>query len=292
MKERVEFGDWLRNNTNLSEGSISLYVRTINRFKGDREGQDLTKPTSEMIQSVNSFVADSFRESSSLYVKYVFKHYLKWIGHEDAYKKIIPVKMKPRKKTGKFYPKAVIIDLIEHVKDKKLRDNAALQYALGGRAREIITLREENIDTEFSRRAMRLRLLGKGGKERITYLDIAYRPILEQYFRGRAGYLFLKNRTDYDESMLNKAIETYRKYYYNAIEEAARSIGLDGFGTHDFRRNVADQVRKITKDPYVVKKVLGHADIRTTLRYFDESSEEIEDPMLAHQAGSMKHDKT
>ncbi len=273
------FQYYLRNNTNLREGTIRLYVRTMNSFSSKH---------SEMSQeNINRFVAESFRLSNSFYVKYAVKHYLNFIKKPKLYKGLVKVKLKPRKKMGKYHPDRLLRQLIQNIEKDKYRDIAALQYATGARAREIITLKAENIDFEYATDAIRVRLERKGGKEGITFLSMDFKPILEKYLQDGKAYLFMDKAAQYaDDDRMDIMINTQRSYYYTALNRSAASMGLKGFGTHDFRRNVADQLRRKHKDLFLVKKVLGHSRMETTLKYFSETEEDVQDAIIGHQKRS------
>jgi len=281
--DQLKFRNWLRKNTNLKEGSIRLYSRTIAHY--------LEKYEEVRLESVNEFVSESFRHKRSYYMKFAFFHYLRFIKKENLYKKIVPVKLRPRKKFGKYLKESLIRKIIINIRKDKFQDIAMLQYATGARAREIITLREENIDFDFSEEVIRIRLEGKGGRERVTFLSQKLKGYLEKYLQGKGGYLFLPASMNLaSEEELETAINTQRTYFYNQLRESAHSLGLEGFGTHDFRRNVAEIVRKKHKDPFLVKKILGHANINTTLRYFSDSPEDVEQAITSHQKGGVFHE--
>lgn len=271
-----KYMDWLRYNTDLSESSIALYARTARRFF--EEGHDTS------IDSINKFISDSFRKNRSYYVKYTFKPLLRFLKKSTKlYRLLMPVKIRPRKRMGKYYPERIIRKIILNMKKDIHRDQAMLQHATGARAREIITLREENVDFDYDVAAVRIRLIGKGGKDRVTFLAKEFAYILQKYCKNQPGYIFLSKDLDNDQEQLERTINTSRSYLYQSLRNSALSLGLKGFGTHDFRRNVAERIRKINKDPYVVKKALGHAKIETTLRYFDESPEDVQDAILSMQ---------
>lgn len=271
-----DFREWLRANTNLLEGSINLYVRTIRSF--------LDKYPEINLDNINDFVSKSFRQSHSYYVKYSFRPFLQYMDQEDLYKKIVPVKMKPRKKLGKYLPEEMIRQIIQNIRKQEMQDIATLQYATGARARGIITLKEENIDKDFDENVIRLRLEEKGGKESMTFLDRRYGIVLDKYMRGSPGYLFLPGRLVHaEEPELERAINTKRTYFYNKLRESAMELGHDHFGTHDFRRNVVEILKKKGTPLPIIQKVLGHSNIRTTLRYFDDNPEQIQDTIIGHQ---------
>lgn len=269
------FLEWLRSNTDLSEGSAVLYDRTIRRFLREFEGHTSTI-------DINRFITESFRNNASYYVKYAFKHYLNYTK-QKSYDDLVKVKIGAKKRMGKYVSEAKIKEIIENIKNETHKDIAIIQYGTGARAREIITLSWDNIDYEPNR--IRIRLIGKGNKQRFTYLNKELDVVLKRHV-GVGEYLFLPSQfASYNQALFEKKVQTQRSYYYKSISQAAQLSGLDRFGTHDFRRNVAEMLRKKISDPYIVQRVLGHADIRTTMLYYQESPEEVAEAIMSHQRG-------
>lgn len=278
----LDFKDWMRTNTELSEGSINVYVRAINLFQ--RRYDHLTE------HNINDFISKGFRNRRSYYMKYAFKYFLKYKGFEEddegtplLFNKIVKVKIKPRKKLGVYVKEDMIKKIIYGIKVEKFRDIATLQYATGARAREIISLKEEQIDMNFDPGIIRLRLEAKGGKENITFLSTDYETILRKYMKGKPGYLFLSDMEIQGDDIIERAIQTQRTYFYNVLQKSARSLGLSKFGTHDFRRNVVELLKKRGTHIDTIKKALNHSSINTTLKYFDETPDDVKEAIIKHQ---------
>jgi len=275
----VSFKDWLRDNTSLLEGSINLYVRTINRYLKIYDNK-------VSLENINQFISKSFRESQSPHVKYSFKYYLEFVKKPNLYYKIIKVRTLPRKKMGVYLQEGMIKTIIGNMRDEKYRDIALLQFATGKRAREIITMKEEKIDFDYDENVIKVIVEKKGGREDVAFLSKEYTVILKKYIIGKAGYLFIpRNLVLEDSSEKEKKFNNYRTYYYKVLHKAAIEAGVEKFGTHDFRRNVAEIIKKNTKDIRLVQKLLGHASITTTMRYFQDHDEDVQDAIIKHQKG-------
>jgi site-specific recombinase XerD len=54
---------------------------------------------------------------------------------------------------------------------------------------------------------------------------------------------------------------------WSVVEQAAKVIGIEGFGAHDLRRTCARLCRKAGGDLEQIKFLLGHSSIQTTERY-------------------------
>lgn len=288
-----DYKGWLRGNTNLSENSIGLYARTAASFLKDLpEGDSKEQVT---LEALNAFVARSFRDNNSNYVKYSLKPLLEYLGFEldsdrvpKLYKQIMPVKQQPRKKHGNYMPLDVLKKVISNIRHEEYRDLATLQLAIGTRAFEIIELREENIEWDHKPGIIRIFFRIKGNKEGSSFLSHAsFHDLLKKYCKGKPGYLFL-NEYDFkfEEALLKRAVNTKRSYVYTALNQSARELGINRkIGTHDLRRNFAENLEQSGVHIRAIQKALNHSNIRTTMKYFSESREDVREAVIRHQEG-------
>lgn len=284
--DTFKYKEWLRSNTKLSENSISLYARTANAYF--REHQELT------LENINSYITRSFRQKNSNYVKYSFRPLLEFMGFElddegqpKLYKRLVKVKQRPRKKHGNYFSSKIVLQIISKIEKEELRDIARLQYATGARCFEIIELREENIDWDYSDEAIRIYLGIKGDKEGLTFLDKKkFSPILEKYCNNKPGFLFLDNSLAYDEEEQKRAVNTKRSYVYEELRKVIKNMGIDRMGTHDLRRNTSEDLRRSGADLRTIQKALNHSSINTTMKYFSDDRRDVSDAVVRHQGGS------
>lgn len=269
------FPDWLRENTNLSESTVQIYDRVLRHYVRT-QGEDFSKA------SLNAFIAENFREKRNYHYKYALQHVLEFVGKPELQDQLVSVKRKPRKKIRHYYPMHVLRTLIQAIEKEKYRDMAELQFATGKRAHEIIKMREEMIDLDHT--PTRIEFDTKGGKVHVSYLDETHTKLLKKHMSGLPGFIWLKkNYAQLSEEDLHRKVNTERTYYYRALRKAAHSIGLENFGTHDWRRNVAKLMRERTKDPYVVQHALGHKKLETTLGYFEDDPSGVKESVIGHQ---------
>ena len=283
------FIDWMKINTALSDSSIYVFNRIINQFLN--EYQEVN------ILNINTFVSKGVRDKYCLNRKYAFKHYLKYLN-KPIYQNIIPIKAKPRKKMGNYIDDSLVRYLIQNIKDKKFQDVATIHYATGARAREILGIKVGDIDFNYSIDTIRLKLRGKGGFEGITFLAKKYEQQLKKYIdkikklkeEGNIHknidecYLYINPETNNERFEIE--INNNRTYYNNYLNKAAMSLNdekIKKFTTHDFRRNVAEELKKNKEDIRTIKEVLRHKSISTTMIYFNDNPEEVKDAILRHQ---------
>lgn len=267
------FLEYLRTQSSVSAGTILVYVRALRKFSKLFDDDSL--------ESFNAFINSRCREVSSPYVKYAIAYYLRWVGRADDVNRLVKVRRVKVKKEGNFLSPKVLLSIVGKIKREVHSEVAFLQMITGARAREILTLREERIYFEAS--SIRLVLVGKGDKLRNVFIDNIHTDKIGRLIQGRAGYVFLPEffeKLDPSGLEFERKLRTQYTYYYNSIRKAGEAVGVLDFGTHDWRRSVADLLRLVNKDPYAAKEALGHTKIETTLRYFNRSSEEVQESLL------------
>jgi integrase/recombinase XerD len=155
---------------------------------------------------------------------------------------------------------------------RALRDTAMLEvmYATGLRVSELVTLRLPQVD----RRRGLIRVVGKGGKERIVPLGRAATTSLERYlelararlapgkdvlFPGRAG----KPMT--------------RQMFWHLIKRRALRAGIESqrLSPHVVRHSFATHLVEHGADLRTVQTLLGHQDISTTEIYTHVARERL-----------------
>lgn len=116
-----------------------------------------------------------------------------------------------------------------------------------------------------------MKILGKGSKERIVYLNPACISAYEGYLRVRPASkdkaLFLSRR---GTRISNRRVE-------QIIEEKLQQCGLSGMGfsVHKLRHTAATLMYQNGVDVRVLKEVLGHENLDTTQIYTHVANEQI-----------------
>jgi integrase/recombinase XerD len=157
---------------------------------------------------------------------------------------------------------AKIISRIPNLKHKVIVMTA---YAAGLRASEIVNLRLADIDSE----RMVINIRGaKGKKDRMVMLSAALLIIFRHY------YLQYKPR---DFLFEGQGGGQYSKRSINLFIASAKSrAGIKKEGsTHAFRHSFATHLLEGGTDLRLIQELLGHNDIKTTLRYTHVSLKHI-----------------
>jgi integrase/recombinase XerC len=147
------------------------------------------------------------------------------------------------------------------------RDVAILEllYASGLRVSELTGLDLDDVDGE----TMTVRVLGKGGKERVVPFGRAAARALEAYRAGRAtgrGPLFVNAR---GRRLTSRSVRTL-------VKRAARASGVERrVSPHTLRHTFATHLLDGGADLRVVQELLGHSRLSTTQRYTHVSSAHV-----------------
>ncbi|MGI5893514.1 MAG: tyrosine-type recombinase/integrase [Candidatus Merdivicinus sp.] len=132
-----------------------------------------------------------------------------------------------------------------------------------------------------------LRVLGKGNKERILYLNDACMDALKEYLNERSEY---KKIIDTDAMFLNNRGQRIgQRRIQQIITELLQKAGLSnmGFSTHKLRHTAATMMYQYGDvDVKVLQEILGHEHLNTTEIYTHVANTQKEDAMssnpLAH----------
>jgi len=171
----------------------------------------------------------------------------------------------------------------------KERDYAILTLFLncGMRLSELVGISLGDIDKEFRS----LRVIGKGSKERVVYLNDACRDALKDYMRVRGtdnqiqikdkNALFLSSR---HQRISNKTVQ-WMVYKYLKIA----GLEYKHFSTHKLRHTAATLMYQTGKvDVRVLKDILGHEQLNTTQIYTHISDESMERAVNNNPLNSVK----
>ena len=146
-----------------------------------------------------------------------------------------------------------------------VRDAAilAMLIATGMRRAELCGLRMSDVDLQSGK----LRVIGKGDKERTAYLRNGALRYLRDWLAVRGdgpGPIFCR---------INKAGRIFPEgalsttAMHKIITKRAAEAGLSDITPHDFRRTYAGELLDAGQDIATVAALLGHASVTTTARY-------------------------
>ena len=160
---------------------------------------------------------------------------------------------------------AAIINSTPNVKHKTM---LMLCYSTGLRVSEVVSLRTRNVD---SKRMAILIQQAKGKKDRIVPLSPVLLVMLREYatnFKPIAtGFLFQGSTEERPYS-----VRSLQEILHVAKEKA--NVFKPG-GVHALRHSFATHLLDKGTDISMIQKLLGHNDIKTTLRYLHTTNKDI-----------------
>jgi len=211
----------------------------------------------------------------------VKKHYI----DEDPLKELETPKQK--KSLPKYLTLEQSIQLLEAVDGPhKERDYCIITLFLncGLRLSELVGLNVSDIRSDRT-----ARVVGKGNKERIIYLNDACINAIEAYLKVRPAD-GLKDRNALFISNQKKRLSSVsvQKLVYKYLEK----IGLDsqGYSCHKLRHTAATLMYQHGNvDIRVLKEILGHENLGTTEIYTHLNSEQMEDAAKSNPLAKIKN---
>ena len=202
---------------------------------------------------------------------------------------------KPKKTLPKFLNLDESLLLLQAILDDEESNTKERDYCIvtlflncGMRLSELVGINLNDIDRELRS----LRVLGKGNKERIIYLNEACQTVLRDY-------LEIRNSPRYENvqtkalflSRLNKriSVKTVQWMVYKYLERA----GLESkhFSVHKLRHTAATLMYQSGNvDVRVLKDILGHEQLNTTQIYTHVSNENMRSAMEQNPLAKLKKD--
>ncbi len=253
-RDLIKFLDFLKDaNTNLDQlspelaGEYVAWLRGLNNEK--RLGESSIARNIVTLRNLSAFIA---RESKST----------------DPLKEYSPPRIPKR------LPKALsvsdvlaLINTTQGTSATQIRDSALIEvlYATGGRISEIVNL--EVGDLSQIEESLTIRLMGKGGKERLVPVGNFARTALENYLTSARSSLLKKKSTN--ALFLNlQGNRLSRQSAWQIIQENAIKAGIEDHVTpHSLRHSFATHLLDGGADIRVVQELLGHASVTTTQIY-------------------------
>jgi len=149
--------------------------------------------------------------------------------------------------------------LLEATGNRKQRAVLATTYAAGLRVGEVVRLQLHHLDA--ARGSLRVEQ-GKGSKDRDTLLSPRLLAELRAYWRAYRPTDWLFPGRDGTGPL---DVSTAQKFYYAAKGKAG--ITKRG-GIHALRHGFATHLLEAGTDLHTIPRLLGHAHIGSTMRYF------------------------
>jgi site-specific recombinase XerD len=170
---------------------------------------------------------------------------------------------KLRKSLPKYLTMEQAAALLQAVEGpNQVRDYAILMIFLncGIRRSELVGLNITDVYED------RLRVVGKGNKERFVYFGSSCRKAIDSYLAERNKVILTDNRALFGSRNGNRISVTA---VHRLVEKALKQAGLDAtqFSAHKLRHTAATMMLSGGVDVKTVQEVLGHENLNTTQIY-------------------------
>lgn len=279
MDARIEeFLGHMSHERGASTHTLEAYRRDLDVYASFLAGRSLTPLTAER-EDLSAFVsalwglglapASVERKVASL------KSFHKFLARE-GYAASLPTAGLPLPKVPDRLPDVVSIDQADALLSQPfpdtpagVRDRAILEtlYGCGLRVSELTGLDTTEVDLAEGY----LRVLGKGGKERLVPVGGAASRALSEYLIAGRQHLKPKRaglRQDPAAVFLNvRGGRLTRQAVFGMVRKYGERVGLPALHPHTLRHSYATHMLEGGADLRALQEMLGHADIATTQVY-------------------------
>ena len=201
----------------------------------------------------------------------VMRRFYRWATREGRVARDPTLRLKSGRKPPRF-PKALSEEQVEALLRAPdtdttlgLRDRAMLEllYATGLRVSELVSLTLPQLSLTEGL----VRVLGKGGKERIVPLGEEARSWVQRYLKDARGVILGRRVAD-AIFVTRRAHSMSRQMFWMLIKRYSARAAIDApLSPHGLRHAFATHLLNHGADLRVVQLLLGHADISTTQIY-------------------------
>lgn len=243
-----------------SENTIKQYIRTAQKLS-----DMMRKPFNEMgIYDLRYFLAKELERGISAIslenTRANLSAFFQWLADDEVIQKNPASKIAPIKyhlEVKKAFS-AVEIDALRSA-CRKEKERALIEFLLstGVRVSELASMQTQDIDMNTLTVHVRH---GKGNKERITYMNQVASKHLAAYLdsRKKSGFVLFYNKNG------NPLQTDGIRFILNTI---ANRAGVENTHPHRFRRTFATTLASRGMNVQEIQRLLGHANINTTMQY-------------------------
>lgn len=191
----------------------------------------------------------------------------------------------PKNALPKYLTVSESLDLLNNIQSRFYeRDFCIITLFLncGMRLAELVTINMSDFRDDT------IRITGKGGKERLVYLNDACKQALAPYCKARAALPHLQDRDALFVSKSGKRLTARR--VEQIVERCLQSAGLSqrGFSPHKLRHTAATLMYQGGVDMLALKEILGHENVSTTQIYTHINQQQLRDAVQASPLAGQK----
>ena len=278
-----EFMDALWLEDGLARNTLDAYRRDLTKFADwlitQEPPVELNQVLEEHLQGYFAARHSETRATSANRRLTVLRRYFHWALREKRITIDPTVRMQAAKQALRV-PKTLTQQQVEALLKAPdvdsmlgLRDRTMLEvmYASGLRVSELVTLKTFHLGL----REGVLRVMGKGGKERLVPFGEEAMRWLERYLAESRGAILGGQQTD-DLFVTQRGAGMTRVMFWVIVKKYALIAGITSpLSPHTLRHAFATHLLNHGADLRVVQLLLGHADISTTTIYTHVARERL-----------------
>lgn len=239
---------------------FSIFLQTLNNIKADSLTTQRVKDYLQYCYDVLK-LTDSTIHSRMNALKFYYEQVLKL---DKFFWEI------PRPKKRKILPKVIseekIVKYLFAVENLKHRTILLLAYSAGLRVSEVVSLKTTDIDSDRMQIFVRS---GKGKKDRIVPLSKTILMLLRGYYEKYKPIIWLfEGQTKGEPYSVRSAQIIFR-------DACSKLLLPSNVGFHSLRHSYATHLLDGGTDIKYIQSLLGHNDIKTTLRYLHVTNKEL-----------------
>lgn len=274
-----QFFRFLKGSRNRSTGQVlDLKEITI----GDLTQEEICNVTLSDVYAFLNYVMDRCGNNAFTRMRKVsaLRSFYKYLNTKTPYLPENPMdnldSPKGRKSLPRYLSLEESLELLDHVDTKYYeRDYCILTFFLncGMRLSELVGINLTDI------RGNTLRLLGKGNKERVVYLNEACLQALENYQKVRLAPFQTPVRDPQALFLSSRGTRLTNRRVEQIVEQCLRTAGLDqkGYSPHKLRHTAATLMyQQGNVDIRVLQEILGHENLGTTEIYTHVADTQLE----------------
>lgn len=199
-------------------------------------------------------------------------------------------------KKSKVLPKYLTVSeavkLLETIKADRSSKTVVRDFAIvtlflntGMRLSELVGLNLGSFDADITR----VKVMGKGSKERVVYINDAARRALVDYLKMRLDpkYIVTSDKAFFlsrrQTRISNKTVQWMVGKYLDLA-----GLGTRGLSVHKLRHTAATLMYQAGSDIRVLKEILGHEQLNTTQIYTHVIDRNLEEAVANHPLATVK----
>lgn len=290
-----EYKTYLLLEKGLSRNTAESYLRDLIEFINFVKADDSQQITKNDINDYLCHLNDHY-ETTSIQRKIVsLRQYYLYLVKENIVQNNIMDDFDLPKMPQKL-PKVLSLEEVETVIDTidistaigvRNRCMMTLLITSGMRISELVNLPTDAINV----RAQKVRVIGKGDKERIIPLDIETCDMLNDYMHCEREELNITNSKYLFLTKKGKPVS--RENFYNIMQHLVVQSGVRShFTPHMLRHTFATTMLEGDADLRSIQELLGHSDISTTTIYTHVNSDKMVEDYNRFHPGNRKRKET